>query len=257
MATSLAKLTKGMALKMLYDVPLFPLGVVLFPEMNLPLRIFEPRYRQMITDCIESGSPFGVVLIREGEEVKSDLATKSGIVPYRVGTLAKITQVVKLDDGDLLITAVGADRFYLKEYREDKAYLTGDVEIYPDGAVQADNSEIQNLVFNISQTFESYFEVLQELANRKIDKIEIPGDPAVLSYFIPHWLRISLAEKQNLLEIPAPRERLLEEHVLLSRETDSLKKLKDAIDQEVQEANRDNPSKAVNPNSIVSRFSRN
>jgi uncharacterized protein len=241
---------------LLKDVPLFPLGVVLFPQMNLPLRIFEPRYRQMIADCVESGSPFGVVLIKEGNEVKQAENEKVNVKLHLVGTLAKITQVVKLDDGTLLITTVGTERFYLKSYQEVKPYFTGEVETYPDGAVQADSPEIVGLVSNITASFEVYFKVLQELANRSIEKIEIPTDPALLSYFIPHWLRITLEEKQALLEIPAPRERLLEENLMVIRETESLKKLKDTISQELEETTKESQSRSTNFN-IASRFSRN
>ena len=66
-----------------FELPLFPLNVVLFPGMVLPLHIFEPRYRLMIRRCIEQGSPFGVVLVQpdsvQGEEH-----------PYQIGTLAHI-----------------------------------------------------------------------------------------------------------------------------------------------------------------------
>jgi uncharacterized protein len=248
-----------MRLKMLMkDVPLFPLGVVLFPEMNLPLRIFEPRYRQMIADCIDSGLPFGVVLIKEGDEVKQEVNQRANVTLHPVGTLAKISQVVKLDDGTLLITTIGTERFQLKSYHEGKPYLSGDIETYPDGAISGDSPEVQRLVFDITNSFEKYFEVLQELANRRIEKVEIPANPVTLSYFIPHWLRISLEEKQALLELPAPRERLLEEHILLIRETESLNKLKETILQELEEAEgKENQNRNLDINNIASRFSRN
>lgn len=240
----------------MYDVPLFPLGVVLFPQMNLPLRIFEPRYRQMIADCIDNGTSFGVVLIKEGDEVKQVANERANVRLHSVGTLAKITQVVKLDDGTLLITTIGTERFYLKSHQEVKPYLTGNIEIYPEGAIQTESNEIQTLVNQITASFENYFEVLQALANRRIEKIEVPTDPALLSYFIPHWLRISLEEKQALLEMPAPRERLLEEHLLILRETESLMKLKDTISQEIED-NKNNENQNRPPNNIASRFSRN
>ena len=75
------------------QIPLFPLQAVLFPGGFLPLRIFEPRYRTMIKFCLENESEFGVVLIKEGEEV-GETAT-----PYEVGTAARILHVENLDDG--------------------------------------------------------------------------------------------------------------------------------------------------------------
>ena len=73
-------------------LPLFPLNAVLFPHMALPLHIFEPRYRQMIGDCLEEGHSFGVVAIREGTET-------GPATPYEVGTLAKIVRIDRLDEG--------------------------------------------------------------------------------------------------------------------------------------------------------------
>ncbi|HXL19893.1 MAG TPA: LON peptidase substrate-binding domain-containing protein, partial [Streptosporangiaceae bacterium] len=73
-------------------LPLFPLNVVLFPHMALPLHVFEPRYRKMIGDCLEEGHSFGVVAIREGRET-------GPATPYGVGTLAKIVRIDRLDDG--------------------------------------------------------------------------------------------------------------------------------------------------------------
>ena len=52
-----------------YRLPMFPLGSVLFPELGLPLRVFEPRYRQMVVDCLDTDRSFGVVLIERGSEV--------------------------------------------------------------------------------------------------------------------------------------------------------------------------------------------
>src|SRR5438445_13035426 len=85
-------------------LPLFPLNVVLFPHMPLPLHVFEPRYRQMIGDCLEEGHSFGVVAIEEGSE--SGPAT-----PYDVGTLAKIVRIDRLDDGRMNLLVMGAARF--------------------------------------------------------------------------------------------------------------------------------------------------
>ena len=67
----------------LFEVPLFPLNVVLFPSMALPLHIFEPRYRQMTADCLADQAPFGVVLAQPD-------STQGNEKPARVGTLARI-----------------------------------------------------------------------------------------------------------------------------------------------------------------------
>ena len=87
-------------------VPLFPLNAVLFPGGPLPLRIFEPRYLSMVSHCMQTDSPFGVLLIRDGNE--TGLSTT-----HHVGTLARITDWYQGSDGLLGITAIGEERFRL------------------------------------------------------------------------------------------------------------------------------------------------
>ena len=79
----------------MHKIPLFPLNTVLFPKASIPLHVFEDRYKRMIRHCIDTKSPFGVVLIRMGSEV-GDSA-----IPYDVGTTANIINVNKIEDGDL------------------------------------------------------------------------------------------------------------------------------------------------------------
>ena len=95
-------------------IPIFPLRAVLFPEGKLPLRIFEPRYLDMVSNCFKSNEGFGVCLIREGSEVGKAAET------YETGTLTEITYFNKHADGMLGITASGKQRFNIisKEVRE-------------------------------------------------------------------------------------------------------------------------------------------
>jgi len=86
-------------------VPIFPLKTVLFPESLLPLRIFEVRYMDMAKDCLRTKKPFGVCLIREGEEVGTPA------VPHDVGCLASIAECDMEELGILKVVARGGDRF--------------------------------------------------------------------------------------------------------------------------------------------------
>src|SRR5579871_1485068 len=111
----------------IYSLPLFPLHTVLFPQFTLQLHIFEARYKAMISSCIERNAPFGVVLIREGQE------TGPVAVPHDVGCMARILDFKQLEDGRLHLLAVGERRFRLLEYRETElAYLVGQVETLED-----------------------------------------------------------------------------------------------------------------------------
>ena len=106
-------------------LPLFLLKTVLFPGMTLPLHIFEERYKLMINRCVEQRAPFGVVLIRSGEEVGATAE------PYDVGTIASITKLERLEDGRINLVASGERRFRIDRLDRSEPYLTGEVAILP------------------------------------------------------------------------------------------------------------------------------
>lgn len=108
------------------ELRLFPLRTVLFPGMKLPLQVFEPRYRQLVAECMEYSEPFGVALIREGVEVGGPA------VPHTVGTTARIESVVPDADGRLQLATLGRRRFRILSLHTDRPYLWADVEYPPD-----------------------------------------------------------------------------------------------------------------------------
>jgi hypothetical protein len=101
--------------------PLFPLRTVLFPDGPLPLRVFEPRYLDMVSRCLRAGNPFGVLLLLAGSEVGTARTASTG-------TLARITDWYQGSDGILGITAVGTERFTLNrvDQQPDGLYV-GDI----------------------------------------------------------------------------------------------------------------------------------
>src|SRR5579871_4178036 len=102
----------------IYTLPLFPLNFVLFPEFTVQLHVFEERYKAMISSCIERNAPFGVILIREGEEVGAPA------IPHDVGCTARILAVKREDDGRMHLLAIGGERFRLLEAMlTDQSYL--------------------------------------------------------------------------------------------------------------------------------------
>ena len=107
------------------ELPLFPLHTVLCPGVALPLHIFEERYRAMVARCLDTGRPFGVVLIRDGREVgggPTSIAT--------VGTIAEIREAGKFADGRYELLVVGARRFRIESVTVGREpYLVGDVEV--------------------------------------------------------------------------------------------------------------------------------
>jgi len=197
-------------------LPLFPLNVVLFPHMPLPLHIFEPRYRQMIAECLEEGHSFGVVAIQEGSE--SGPAT-----PYDVGTLAKIVRIDRLDDGRMNLLVMGASRFTIVRTADDRPYLRGEIRIIPETGDDLDATARLTEVTAI--TFRQYSNLLRELVNQQPDEAEPPMEPELLSYLIAAALNLQVPEKQTLLAEPRTDSRLLLELRLLRKEIALLKQM--------------------------------
>lgn len=187
------------------QIPLFPLQAVLFPGGFLPLYIFEPRYRTMIKFCLDHESEFGVVLIKEGEEV-GETAT-----PYEVGTAARILHVEHLDDGCMNIITAGEYRFKILEIQENLSYLTGRVRMLDDP-----EAEIESVSESLTAQTEELYKAYEALSSRLIfawhSPEEQPDDPRELAYQVGIRLRISLKEKQTLLET-IPLEQLLTREV--------------------------------------------
>lgn len=116
---------------------LFPLRMVLFPGMALPLQVFEERYRTLVAECLAAREPFGVALIREGTEVGGPA------VPFSVGCTARIQRVSPTRDGRLAVTAVGERRFRIVQTYEDRPYLSAEVEYPVDEAVEVPAEAIE------------------------------------------------------------------------------------------------------------------
>lgn len=191
-------------------IPLFELGVVLFPHMPLPLHVFEERYRAMLRDCEEQGIGFGVVAIRQGHEVGG------GAVAHEVGTLARIRKVERLDDGRANLLVTGATRFRVVRRIADRAYPAGEVEYLEDSA--GDAAELQRLAAEVTPAFRRYAATLQQLASTGPSLEELPDDPELLSYLVAASLRVEVARKQRLLEADSAAQRLRMCLELLRRE---------------------------------------
>lgn len=110
------------------EIPIFPLGTVLFPGGVLPLKLFEARYLDMAARCMRSNSPFGVCLISEGGEVGEPA------VPHGLGTIARIVDWDMSQPGLLFIKTVGGERFRIVERTLQRDRLqTARARAPPDG----------------------------------------------------------------------------------------------------------------------------
>lgn len=192
------------------ELPLFPLDTVLFPGMTLPLRIFEPRYRQMLADCLSGEQVFGVALIKEG------LEAGGAAEPHQIGTTARILGVEKKAEDLFHITTVGEERFRLRRLLDDKPYLVGKVESFPLTAVGA--LEVEALVEQGASLLVAYLELLSRAAGAEIRLQRLPEDPEKVAYLIAILLQVTLPVKQRLLSIPDLPTLLRKEAALLGSE---------------------------------------
>jgi Lon protease-like protein len=118
-----------------FELPMFPLGTVLFPHGVLPLRVFEPRYRALVHHCLAGDARFGVVLIERGHEVGG------GDTRFSLGTITQIVQARELPDGQWGLVTVGTERVRVREWLPDDPYPRAIVEPRPDPAPTRDASD--------------------------------------------------------------------------------------------------------------------
>ncbi len=177
-------------------IPIFPLHSVLFPGGPLVLRIFEPRYLDMISHCLKEESGFGVSLIREGSEVGEAAEV------YPVGTLGRITYWHKRPDGLLGVTLRGEQRFHILEQRvEPNQLLVAEVELLPNDPAQKIPEVYQGLVTMLKR-------IIGELDHPYIKLPKQYDDAGWVSARLVELLPLAYSHKQRLLQENDPLRRL-------------------------------------------------
>lgn len=184
-------------------IPIFPLGTVLFPGGLLPLRIFEPRYVDMVGECSRSGGGFGVVLITRGREAGEPAQT------VEIGTLGRIVDFQRLPDGLLGITARGERRFRLRrrEFRPNRL-MVAEVDWLEEPArtpVPAEHAHLAELLRGALEQLGPPYQAQQVDFE---DAVELGN---VLAGLLP----VSAGFRQALLELEDPLERLRVLHGLV------------------------------------------
>lgn len=167
-------------------LPIFPLDLVLFPGAPLPLHIFEPRYKELVAECLEQKKMFGMVRAKENAVAE-------------VGCTAAILNVIKeYDDGRLDIATEGKQRFSIIQLNHERSFLQAEVEWFEDEGISAvPQSEAETAI----KLHEQLFQALGQPA--EIEK----GIPA-LSFYLANELPVDLDFKQAILEMKSEAERL-------------------------------------------------
>lgn len=172
-------------------LPLFPLDLVLLPHTNLPLHIFEPRYKAMIGDCLQNGWEFGMLAVKD-----QDVAA--------IGCTASITKVLeRFPDGSMNIIVRGQRRFEISDLNDEKSYLRGSPEFFDDEPEEPPPSSLRERSMEL-------YKRLRELARIETQAIQDAPestDPQ-LSYRLIAGVPAPLDLQQHLLELRSERERL-------------------------------------------------
>lgn len=188
------------------EVPLFPLSAALFPGGRLQLRIFEPRYLDMVRECARDGSGFGVCLILDGREV-GEPATSSA-----VGTLARITDFDTGAGGLLGIVAEGGERFGVLRTRvRSDGLVRGEVRYWPaepSVPVPVEFALLQVILERLVETMAPHW---RHAPRSRYD------DASWLGYRLAELLPLAGDEQQHLLELTDPLQRLADLRDLLPR----------------------------------------
>jgi Lon protease-like protein len=227
------------------ELPLFPLNSVLCPGIALPLHIFEDRYRALVRHCIDTSSPFGIVLIREGREVGT------GAISFTdIGTIAEIRDAGKYEDGRYDLLVVGTRRFEIRRVLSGRRpYLLAEVDVLEEAV--GDEAVAHRLAASATRRFVTYLELLQPRSGETAEEIDvrvevetadddepeeadddpvadpvaddpaeddedrprrrrvmIPDDPTVLSYLLAGIVQVESPRRQVLLEASTTEARL-------------------------------------------------
>jgi Lon protease-like protein len=166
-------------------LPLFPLEIVVFPGAPLPLHIFEPRYKEMIGECLSQERPFGMVRAKEN-------------ALSAIGCSARIINVIKkYEDGRLDIAAEGAQRFQIIQVNQERSFLQAEVAFFDDEPSIVSKSAADTVI-----------ELHEQLFAMMGQTVEVERDAAYLSFRLAQDLPVDLDFKQTLLEMKSETERV-------------------------------------------------
>lgn len=193
------------------DLPLFPLGTVLFPGAILPLHIFEDRYKQMMRFAVENGGRFGLSYRRDasiGRETPPEIGS--------VGCVAKINAVIPLEEGKVNVISTGVIRYRVLGLQQSLPFILARVEPFTDDLEPG--ADLSRIFDDISEICKKFLETAQALDETgALINQELPEDPEDFSLVVSSVLPIDNDSKQHLLEMTSTRLRLTRlRHYVLS-----------------------------------------
>ena len=185
-----------------HELPLFPLPVVLFPGVPLPLHIFEPRYRQMLSDIRLDKNLFGLAYF-DPSSAESDVPPAG-----HIGCVAEVTEVQTFPDGRSNILTLGVIRYRMESYVErGDPYLVAQVSYFED-----DEEDEEILTAPSREVAETFTRIAQAVRTINDERATLPDisdtEPQRLSFLVAAAMEIDAEVKQELLELRSTSERL-------------------------------------------------
>ena len=200
-------------------LPLFPLNTVMVPGLVLPLHIFEPRYRMMVKELLENpdedSREFGIVATRDGKSVEH-----SGIdALHPVGTATVLRQADETADGRFDIVTTGSRRFRIDKLDTSQPLLRAEITWLED-IPEPHTPELELLTNRAVADFVSYRAALSGQLEETIASVsDMPEDPGVVSFLLTAAVVLPTAQRQEMLSVLSPSERLNLARKFLKKET--------------------------------------
>ena len=183
------------------EIPLFPLQTVLFPDIVMPLRIFEPRYLALIQQCQKDETGFGVIALKTGNEVRGEESSNE-MELHEVGTLASVVKVEEIGSEQLGIWIKGGAKFLLETHWTDESELEiGLVKFCSPEPILPINEDKDRLAID------TYFQLVDG-TNSDSEATEAPLTQNIVANRLAHYIPFPLKLKQEMLEVEDPRSRL-------------------------------------------------
>jgi Lon protease-like protein len=196
-------------------IPVFPLAHVQFPGALTPLHIFEPRYRKLLKDVMDSDKVFGIIYRSEDTTVESERSPLGS-----VGCTVEVAVVQGLPDGRSNILCVGVKRYHVLNYVEGEPYLQAEVEIFDDEPVFADLSSQKERAKDLFHRWLIANRKLKDESDRETGEApDLPDDAQALSFIVAAYLEIEASVKQRLLELTNTAVRLQQVSEILEKLT--------------------------------------
>ncbi|MGH3027366.1 MAG: LON peptidase substrate-binding domain-containing protein [Gaiellaceae bacterium] len=184
------------------EIGLFPLNLVLVPGEQAPLHVFEPRYRELISECLDFGNDFGLLL--EDDEGMRE-----------VGTRCKVVEVIdRFPDGRLNVVVEATERFQLLEVTDGRTFRTAEIETLPDESDTPLEDEVEEVLA-------AYARVVAA-AEAELDDLDLDADS--VAYQIAARIDFGTEVKQGLLELRSERERVIKLAPMLNQAAEAVER---------------------------------